>query len=48
MDKLLFTPGPLTTSESVKSAMLHDYGSRDEFFIRLIKEIRIGLLKSKY
>ena len=44
MDKLLFTPGPLTTSESVKSAMLHDYGSRDELFIRLIKEIRSDLL----
>src|SRR2546430_17688782 len=29
-DKLLFTPGPLTTSEAVKQAMLHDLGSRDE------------------
>jgi 2-aminoethylphosphonate-pyruvate transaminase len=44
MDKLLFTPGPLTTSEQVKSAMLHDYGSRDDFFINLIKEIRSELL----
>src|SRR5438105_1663926 len=26
-DKLLFTPGPLTTSLSVKQAMLHDAGS---------------------
>ena len=31
-DKLLFTPGPLTTSLSVKQAMLHDAGSwHDEF-----------------
>jgi 2-aminoethylphosphonate-pyruvate transaminase len=45
MDKLLFTPGPLTTSASVKEAMLHDYGSRDSFFLELIKEIRQGLLE---
>ena len=44
MDKLLFTPGPLTTSMSVKEAMLHDYGSRDLFFINLVKEIRESLL----
>jgi len=34
-DPLLFTPGPLTTSASVKQAMLHDYGSRDNYFIDL-------------
>ncbi|MBX2883341.1 MAG: 2-aminoethylphosphonate--pyruvate transaminase [Granulosicoccus sp.] len=34
-DPLLFTPGPLTTSASVKKAMLHDYGSRDNDFIDL-------------
>ena len=45
MDKLLFTPGPLTTSMSVKEAMLHDYGSRDDLFIGIIKEIREGLLQ---
>lgn len=44
MDKLLFTPGPLTTSSSVKEAMLHDYGSRDDVFIHLIKDIRNALL----
>jgi 2-aminoethylphosphonate-pyruvate transaminase len=44
MDKLLFTPGPLTTSITVKEAMLHDYGSRDELFIQLIKDIRESLL----
>ena len=32
-DPLLLTPGPLTTSASVKQAMLHDYGSRDHHFI---------------
>ncbi len=43
-DKLLFTPGPLTTSETVKAAMLHDYGSRDTVFINAVKEIRSELL----
>ena len=32
-DPLLLTPGPLTTSKSVKQAMLHDWGSRDAAFI---------------
>ena len=34
-DPYLLTPGPLTTSLSVKQAMLHDYGSRDAAFIEL-------------
>ncbi len=34
-DPFLLTPGPLTTSLSVKQAMLHDYGSRDAAFIDL-------------
>lgn len=34
-DPFLLTPGPLTTSESVKRAMLHDFGSRDLGFIDL-------------
>ena len=34
-DPYLLTPGPLTTSPSVKEAMLHDYGSRDNTFIEL-------------
>ena len=34
-DPLLLTPGPLTTSASVKQARLHDYGSRDNYFIDL-------------
>jgi 2-aminoethylphosphonate-pyruvate transaminase len=44
-DKLLFTPGPLTTSLSVKQAMLHDVGSRDPAFIQLVRNIREQLLK---
>ena len=34
-DPYLLTPGPLTTSPSVKEAMMHDYGSRDNTFIEL-------------
>ena len=34
-DKALFTPGPLTTSPTVKQAMLRDLGSRDTEFIAL-------------
>src|SRR5262249_34473063 len=37
-DKLLFTPGPLTTSESVKRAMLRDLGSRDREFGGVVGE----------
>lgn len=44
-DKLLFTPGPLTTSRSVKQAMQNDLGSRDSFFIDLIRNIRKKLVK---
>ena len=44
-DKVLFTPGPLTTSRTVKQAMLRDLGSRDYEFIRLIKEIRDKLVE---
>ena len=38
-DPYLLTPGPLTTSLSVKQAMLHDYGSRDASFIDLNSRI---------
>jgi 2-aminoethylphosphonate-pyruvate transaminase len=44
-DKLLFTPGPLTTSMTVKQAMLQDLGSRDFEFIDQVKEIRSRLLE---
>jgi 2-aminoethylphosphonate-pyruvate transaminase len=43
-DKLLFTPGPLTTSHTVKEMQLHDYGSRDATFISAVKEIRQELV----
>jgi 2-aminoethylphosphonate-pyruvate transaminase len=41
---LLFTPGPLTTSLSVKRAMLRDLGSRDDEFVRLVARLRVRLL----
>ncbi|HJT12176.1 MAG TPA: 2-aminoethylphosphonate--pyruvate transaminase [Dongiaceae bacterium] len=34
-DPWLLTPGPLTTSMSVKQAMLHDWGSRDQNFMAI-------------
>ena len=34
-DPLLLTPGPLTTSASVKQAMVHDWGSRDANFLSI-------------
>jgi len=43
-DKLLFTPGPLTTSATVKEAMLRDVGSRDAEFLKIVREIRKHLL----
>lgn len=43
-DKILFTPGPLTTSRTVKQAMLRDLGSRDTEFIELVGDIRRRLL----
>lgn len=43
-DKVLFTPGPLTTSRTVKQAMLRDIGSRDFAFIEMVGEIRTRLL----
>ncbi len=43
-DKLLFTPGPLTTSPTVKQAMLRDAGSRDPGFIDTVRSIRQRLL----
>ena len=43
-DALLFTPGPLTTSATVKSAMLRDAGSRDPNFLEVVSQVRKGLL----
>ena len=38
-DPLLLTPGPLTTSRSVKAVMLHDWGSRDAAFLAINREV---------
>ncbi len=43
-DKVLFTPGPLTTSQTVKQALLRDLGSRDHEFIEQVADIRRRLL----
>jgi 2-aminoethylphosphonate-pyruvate transaminase len=43
-DKVLFTPGPLTTSRTVKQAMLRDLGSRDSEFITIVRDIRDRLV----
>jgi 2-aminoethylphosphonate-pyruvate transaminase len=39
-DPILLTPGPLTTSATVKQAMLRDWGSRDSAFIAMNADIR--------
>jgi len=44
-DKLLFTPGPLTTSLSVKQAMIHDAGSWHFEFNAIVRKVRESLLK---
>jgi 2-aminoethylphosphonate-pyruvate transaminase len=41
----LLTPGPLTTSRTVKLAMLADWGSRDVEFRQLVADIRKRLLR---
>ena len=43
-EPLLFTPGPLTTSHTVKQAMQVDLGSRDNSMISVVREIRTELL----
>lgn len=44
-DPWLLTPGPLTTSRSVKEAMLHDWGSRDKNFIAINRRVRERLVE---
>ncbi|MBY0586752.1 2-aminoethylphosphonate--pyruvate transaminase [bacterium] len=44
-DRILFTPGPLTTSRTVKQAMLRDVGSRDTEFINIVADIRRRLVE---
>jgi 2-aminoethylphosphonate-pyruvate transaminase len=43
-DPWLLTPGPLTTSATVKEAMLHDWGSSDSGFIALNNRMRQRLV----
>lgn len=44
-EKKLFTPGPLTTSPTVRQAALTEYGSRDVAFVAAIKTIRSKLVE---
>src|SRR5438874_4425252 len=44
-DKLLFTPGPLTTSLSVKQAMLRDAGSWHADFNAIVRRVREKILQ---
>jgi len=43
-DKRLFTPGPLNCSMSTKEAMLRDLGSRDPEFLKIVSEVKQGIL----
>jgi len=43
-DPWLLTPGPLTTSMTVKQSMLHDWGSRDAGFIAINDRMRQRLV----
>ncbi|KAF5219332.1 hypothetical protein ECC02_007668 [Trypanosoma cruzi] len=42
---VLFTAGPLSTSQTVREAQLDDYGSRDKDFLTAVAEVRRGVLK---
>ncbi len=44
-DPLLLTPGPLTTSRSVKEAMIHDWGSRDATFVEINRSVLARLAR---
>jgi 2-aminoethylphosphonate-pyruvate transaminase len=44
-EPLLLTPGPLTTSKTVKEAMLRDWGSRDADFIKLTRAVVDDLIR---
>ena len=39
-DRVLLTPGPVTTSATIKAAMLRDWGSRDADFIEMTRRLR--------
>lgn len=42
---VLLTPGPLSTSDNVKKAMLHDMGTRDQDYQDIVQDIRQNLLE---
>lgn len=42
---LLLTPGPLSTTKSVKAAMLHDWCTWDDDYNTLVQEVRMRLVK---
>jgi 2-aminoethylphosphonate-pyruvate transaminase len=42
---ILFTPGPLTTGQEVKYAMLKDFSPRDEEFVVVIRSVQDRLLR---
>lgn len=44
-DKILLTPGPLTTTLRTKLSMLNDWGSWDEDFKKVTQSLRESLLK---
>jgi 2-aminoethylphosphonate-pyruvate transaminase len=44
-NKLLFTPGPLNTTDTVRQAMMRDVGSRDTEFLEIVRKIRRRLLE---
>lgn len=44
IEKKLFTPGPLSTSPTVRQAAFTEYGSRDVAFIAAIKTLRSKLV----
>ena len=46
--KLLFTPGPLNTSDITKKSFHIDLGSRDKDFIRINKSLFLDILKLGY
>lgn len=41
----LLTPGPLTTTESVKKEMMFDHCTWDNDYKQITQDIRAGLLK---
>lgn len=44
-DPLLLTPGPLTTSRTVKEAMLRDWGARDAEFLAMNRRVHARLVE---